>query len=240
MESKFRFAFPDKEQELGLELGGHILFHADTPDPENGDEVSAIKRKYTPITSLNQKGYVDFVVKIYRAGVHPKFPNGGRMSKYLDDLKVGDSLKMSGPVSKKVYKGNCNWTLSGEPYKMTHLGGVLGGSGITPFFQYIKAVVERKDPLKISIVYGNKTEKDILLKDELDELQRQYPENIKIHYILDKPEDPDNWDSDIGYITREMLEKHLPPPGPETLVIPIGPPPMNKLTRDLLHDYEFY
>lgn len=30
-----------------------------------------------------------------------------------------------------------------------------------------------------------------------------------------------------GFITREMIAQRLPPPGPDTLVLRCGPPPMN-------------
>ena len=34
------------------------------------------------------KSCVSFFVQVYFANVHPKFPNGGKMSQYLDSLKV--------------------------------------------------------------------------------------------------------------------------------------------------------
>jgi cytochrome-b5 reductase len=29
--------------------------------------------------------------------VHPKFPEGGKMSQHLDSLKIGDKIEMRGP-----------------------------------------------------------------------------------------------------------------------------------------------
>ena len=37
-------------------------------------------------------GFVDLVVKVYFKDVHPKFPDGGKMSQYLNDMKIGDSI----------------------------------------------------------------------------------------------------------------------------------------------------
>jgi len=63
----------------------------------------SLKRKYTPISSFNQKvkkdskipdlieflkGTFDLLVKIYRPNSHPDFPNGGRLTPYLESLKV--------------------------------------------------------------------------------------------------------------------------------------------------------
>lgn len=69
----FRFSFSDENMVLGLPIGKHVVFSA-TIDGE------LCERKYTPISQVTQKGYVDFVIKIYKAGVHPKFPEGGKMS----------------------------------------------------------------------------------------------------------------------------------------------------------------
>lgn len=38
-------------------------------------------------------------------GVHLKFPDGGKMSQYLDNLKIGDTIDFRGPSGLLVYKG---------------------------------------------------------------------------------------------------------------------------------------
>ena len=37
------------------------------------------------------------MIKVYKAGVHPKFPEGGKMSQHLDSLEIGDTVDMRGP-----------------------------------------------------------------------------------------------------------------------------------------------
>ena len=219
-----------------MDIGGHIFFHLDCPDPENG-EVSEVSRKYTPTSTLHHKGSVHFVIKIYRPGVHPKFPHGGRLTQKLETLEEGDYLKMSGPVSKKVYKGNGNFYIQKKHHVKKNIGMVSGGTGITPFFQLIQEVVRYKDSVHVSLLFGNKTENDILLKDELDELERQYPDHISIHYIIDKPDDPENWKHDTGYVTKELLDRYMPPPSDDSVILTCGPKPMNKLVRELLTEH---
>jgi len=55
----YRLEFPNPEWISGFFAGGHYVFHADI----DGKHYA---RKYTPITSVNQKGFADFPVKIYR------------------------------------------------------------------------------------------------------------------------------------------------------------------------------
>ncbi|KAJ7418357.1 NADH-cytochrome b5 reductase 3-like protein [Pitangus sulphuratus] len=95
---RFRFALPSMEHVLGLPLGQHIYLSARI-------DGALVVRPYTPVSSDDDKGFVDLVVKVYFRGVHPKFPDGGKMSQYLDSLKIGDTIDFRGPSGLLVYKG---------------------------------------------------------------------------------------------------------------------------------------
>ena len=100
----FRFSFPDPDWTFGLPIGGHVIFNAIIPTKEK-PEGDSVYRKYTPITEITNEGYVDFVIKIYRKNVHPRFPDGGLMTQYLETLNNGDIVKMEGPKGKLQYIG---------------------------------------------------------------------------------------------------------------------------------------
>jgi cytochrome-b5 reductase len=59
-----------KDHILGLPIGQHISLKFTDSD---GKEV---QRSYTPVSSNEDKGVVDFVVKVYRRDTHPRFPDG--------------------------------------------------------------------------------------------------------------------------------------------------------------------
>lgn len=42
---------------------------------------------------------------MYKAGVHPRFPDGGKMSQYLDSLEIGETVDVRGPDGKVSYVG---------------------------------------------------------------------------------------------------------------------------------------
>lgn len=46
--------------------------------------------------------------QVYLKGVHPKFPEGGKMSQYLDSLKTGDMVEFRGPSGLLTYAGKGN------------------------------------------------------------------------------------------------------------------------------------
>lgn len=93
---RFTFALPNgPDGKLGLPVGQHITlkFTEFLPDGTKKNH----QRSYTPTTGDDTPGTVTFVIKVYKAGVHPKFPDGGKMSQHLDSLKLGDTVDMRGP-----------------------------------------------------------------------------------------------------------------------------------------------
>ena len=75
----YRFGFPDEKMSFGLPIGKHVVFTA-TVKTKKEPEGEEIQRKYTPISPLTDRGFVDFLIKVYRPNIHPKFPEGGMMS----------------------------------------------------------------------------------------------------------------------------------------------------------------
>ena len=37
-------------------------------------------------------GYMDLVIKVYHANVHPKFPDGGKLTQYLESMSIGQTI----------------------------------------------------------------------------------------------------------------------------------------------------
>eukprot|EP00744_Colponema_vietnamica_P007999 GILI01011445.1.p1 GENE.GILI01011445.1~~GILI01011445.1.p1 ORF type:complete len:310 (+),score=72.72 GILI01011445.1:62-991(+) len=223
----FRFALPSEQHILGLPVGKHVLVSA--PLGENGAPVS---RAYTPVSSDDDVGHVDLLVKVYFKDVHPKFPQGGLLTQYLESLKIGDHIDFKGPLGRLNYQGRGNFEIkesSGIRHAhVTHVGMIAGGSGITPMYQVMNAIFKDKnDPTQISLIFGNQTEGDILLKPELDAASSAHADKFSLCYTLDRPSD--SWTGARGFVNADMIKAVLPPPGPTTIILLCGPPPMVKL-----------
>lgn len=123
---RFRFKFPQPHMKLGLPCGQHISFKF--IEEGTGKEVI---RSYTP--TEEGKGYVDFVLKIYFANVHPKFPEGGKMSQYMEKMQIGDKLLMKGPKGHLEYKGRGHFVIKkrnvDNHYHVKKIGMIAGGTG---------------------------------------------------------------------------------------------------------------
>lgn len=221
---KFTFALQSKKHVLGLPVGNHMYISANI-----GGKIES--RPYTPITSDDELGYFELVIKVYAKNVHPKFPWGGKMSQHLDMLAIGDTIDVRGPSGKVVYlgRGYIRVKFPGKPEqirKAKEIGLISGGTGITPMLQIIMAVVkDQADDTKVSLLFANQTEEDILLREELEKLAKEH-KNFNIWYTLDRP--GEGWAYSSGFINSDMIRSHLPAPGPDTQILMCGPPPMIK------------
>jgi len=64
-----------------------------------------------------------------------------------------------------------------------------------------------------------------VLRRELEELRDQSNGRFVIYYVLNKP--PTDWSYGTGFVTKEMIETHMPSKLPgEEKVLMCGPPPM--------------
>ncbi|CAK6442342.1 unnamed protein product [Pipistrellus nathusii] len=224
---RFRFALPTAQHTLGLPVGKHVYLSARI-------DGSLVIRPYTPVSSDEDQGYVDLVIKVYLKGVHPKFPEGGKMSQYLDSLEIGDVVEFRGPSGLLTYMGKGNFSVQPnkksppEPRVAKRLGMIAGGTGITPMLQLIRAILkDPTDPTQCSLLFANQTEKDIILREDLEELQAQYPSRFKLWFTLDHA--PAGWAYSRGFVTADMIREHLPPPADDVLLLLCGPPPMVQL-----------
>lgn len=62
----------------------------------------------------------------------------------------------------------------------------LGGTGITPMLQLIRHICkDSKDNTQMALLFANQTENDILLRDELEAVQKKFPKQFQLWYTVD-------------------------------------------------------
>ncbi|XP_018849615.2 nitrate reductase [NAD(P)H]-like [Juglans regia] len=214
----FRFGLPSDDQVLGLPVGKHIFLCATIDE-------KLCMRAYTPASTVDVVGYFDLVVKIYFKNVHPRFPNGGLMSQYLDSLPLGSVLDVKGPLGHIEYTGRGNFLVHGKHKSAKKLAMVAGGSGITPIYQVVQAILkDPEDETEMYVVYANRTEDDILLRKELDAWSEKY-DRLKVWYVVQESI-KEGWHYSVGFITESILREHIPEGTEDTLALACGPPPM--------------
>lgn len=201
---KFRFKLPEDDMVSGLEVASAIL----TKFKPEGDG-KPVLRPYTPTSDESTKGYIELIVK--------KYPEGP-MSSHLHSLVPGQRLDFKGPLPKYPWSEN----------KHEHIALVAGGTGVTPMYQLCRAIFNNpNDKTKVTLVFGNITEDDILLKKEFQELENTYPQRFRAFYLLDQP--PKDWAGGKGFINKELLKTVLPGPKDGNVkVFVCGPPGLYK------------
>ncbi|XP_076878265.1 NADH-cytochrome b5 reductase 2 [Brachyhypopomus gauderio] len=221
---RFRFSLPSSKHVLGLPIGQHVYLSAKVKG-------SLVVRAYTPVSSDEDQGFVDLVVKVYYKNTHPDYPDGGKMSQYLNDMKIGDTIDVRGPNGLLVYNGNGQFAIrpdkksNANVRRFKHVAMIAGGTGVTPMLQLIRSITaDPADTTKCSLIFANQTEQDILLRRELDEVRERHSDQLNLWYTLDKP--PQGWKYSTGYINAAMIKDHLPPPANDVLIVMCGPPPM--------------
>jgi len=205
---RLTFKLPSANQILGLPIGQHIAIRAEI----DGKPVS---RSYTPVSNNSDRGMLQLVIKMYS--------DGQLTGKYLGKLEVGDQVEFRGPKGQMRYRKGM----------AKDIGMIAGGTGITPMYQLIRAICEDdKDDTKVTLLYGNNTEQDILLRGELDAFTSAYPQKFKYENILSRP--GSTWSGKKGFISKDLVKEKLPPPSPDSKILLCGPPGLiNAMTKSL-------
>ena len=123
----------------------------------------------------------------------------GFLTQYIwDNWNVDTVLESSGPEGFFYY----------EPLRdLKQIVGISGGSGITPFRSMAKAIIEGIIDAKLIILYGSSEEDDIIYYDEFKELEKKYPDKLKVVNIL-SCEIISLEGCETGFITGEIIEKY--------------------------------
>ena len=145
---KVTLAFPDPSDTLGMTCAGMLMVEG-----EKRDGSGVIARPYTPVSRDNTVGRMELVVKDY--------PGVGNVSSDICAKKVGDTVRVKGCFTKIKIEAN----------KWKRVGLVAGGSGLTPCLQVVEELLSLpEDKTQIDLIFCNKDEGDIYLKDHLDAL----------------------------------------------------------------------
>ncbi len=163
-------------------------------------------RAYSMASAPHEK-YLAFTVKeeLYVSGV-TKYPP--LMSPFLTyRLKPGTRIEFTG---------------FGGPYVMPHdiesrtdhLVHICAGSGIVPNFSILKHALATGMKLRHTLIYGNKTWDDVIFRDALHALARQYSGQLEVHHAISREKDAARYGPNVrtGRVGPEMIRELIPDP----------------------------
>src|SRR4030042_758882 len=147
----------------------------------------------------------------------------GRVTAALHDMEVGDLIGVRGPY------GN---GFPIDEWRGKNLVFIGGGIGLAPLWSVVQTALLRKSEFgALSLIYGARTSKDIVFRDELADLKSQVP----VHLSIDVAEP--EWKEFVGFVPTNVLEKKPSPAN--AIAIPCGPPIMITFVIKNLKDLKF-
>lgn len=162
------------------------------------------KRPFT-FTSLPDNDHLEFTIKSY--------PDHDGVTKRIGEMEKGDRVVIDDPWGAIEDKGAGTF--------------IAGGAGITPFIAILRARVAREGSAEgTSLLFSNKTEKDIILRDEWEATP-----GLRCVFTVT---DQDDAAVETGEIDDAFLERHVTDWEGHFYVC--GPEPMVEAIAGLLKD----
>jgi len=140
----------------------------------------------------------------------------------VDQTRPGDEARVEGPFGRLSYVYD----------DVKRFVFIAGGVGITPIRSMLRCLADSGDVRPAVLIYGNKAERDILFREEFDNL----PGNVRVMHVLSKPDK--EWAGPTGYVTREIIEEHAGDGLSEADVYLCGPPPMMNMAVKTLRELD--
>ncbi|MBE0409474.1 MAG: ferric reductase-like transmembrane domain-containing protein [Anaerolineales bacterium] len=99
---------------------------------------------------------------------------------------------------------------------------LAGGIGIGPIMSMLRTAKDRRDKRPLVLIYGSKNLDELTFHEEIDRLKGDL--NLRVVYVLEDP--PEGWEGETGYVTPELLARHLPENRLDLEYFICGPEPM--------------
>lgn len=143
----------------------------------------------------------------------------GRFTKTAKELKAGETIFVDGPFGNFIPKEN-------KP-----LVFIAGGVGITPFMSIIRDHIQKDISQPITLIYGSRTQNDIIFKNELDEIKKDWFKKV---YMLQDIQGM-TIEAEQGFINSDIINKYVTDVN-NSLYYICGPEGMKNAVKKTLND----
>ncbi|NNL88087.1 MAG: phenylacetate-CoA oxygenase/reductase subunit PaaK [Marinicaulis sp.] len=158
---------PEAKDDFEFIQGQYLTFRREI----NGEE---LRRSYSICSAVSEDNL--------RVGIK-KVDDGWFSTWANEDMKIGDIVDAMAPMG--------NFYGSIEPDRKKKYLGFAGGSGITPFMSIIKTVLAREPHSTFTLAYGNRSARDVMFREELEDLKNTNMGRLNIVHILETEADID-------------------------------------------------
>jgi predicted ferric reductase len=136
----------------------------------------------------------------------------GDLSSRVHELEPGTTVYVDGP----------HGVFSMDQDEGPGFGFIAGGVGITGPLSMLRTMADREDVRPAVLVYANGEWDGVAFRDELERLKGRL--NLEVVHVLTRP--PADWTGESGYVSAELLARHLPAGYRRFQYFICGPDPM--------------
>ncbi|MBX3145787.1 MAG: ferric reductase-like transmembrane domain-containing protein [Gemmatimonadales bacterium] len=144
----------------------------------------------------------------------------GDFSRTIKSVLPGEIGYVDGPYGA--------FTIDRHP--ATYYVFIAGGIGIAPIMSMLRGLADRAYPHPVLLLYAYSRWDRMTFRESLDELTTRL--SLTVVPVLDEP--PEGWSGEHGWITREILERHLPRDRGQPHYFICGPEAMTQAMERLL------
>jgi len=117
------------------------------------------------------------LAELPRYAITVKRVRDGLVSNYLNDsVRKGDTLSVLGPSGSFVLQNPAP----------SRVWLFAGGSGITPVYSILRALLAQPDGPSATLVYANRSVDSVIFRGAIDELVAQHPERFSLVSVLEE------------------------------------------------------
>lgn len=157
------FYFEPRQNSLDFVPGQHVILRFSDLESDPRGKM----RHFSISTSPLERNYIGITTTIK--------PDGSPFKRRLDNVKVGESVDILGPIGK--------FTFESKFWKDRIIVLIAGGIGITPFRSMIKYALSNDGNFRIRLLYSSKQESGFVFRDELDRLASD-DKRLRIFYTV--------------------------------------------------------
>lgn len=184
---KVKVLFFECDKDFNYQAGQFVNLKFEDPFGEQG----LIQRAYS-IASVSNGKVFELCVEIIE---------GGRGSTYINNLQVGNEVKMKAPFGFCCIKED----------NKNDLVMVGTGTGIAPIKAILEELAAKNDERRIDVFFGVRHETDLFYMEELSDLEANLT-NMNLHVTLSQPQS-EEWSGLSGRVTTHLEEfdfGHMP------------------------------
>jgi ring-1,2-phenylacetyl-CoA epoxidase subunit PaaE len=153
---------PELKDEYHFHPGQHLTLRSECDGQE-------IRRSYSICTGLDDPDLRVAVKKV----------EGGLFSTLCNErIRPGDTIEVMTPQGR--------FGVMPEPGAARNYLAIAAGSGITPVLSLLRSLLNREPHSRFMLIYGNRTAKDIMFKEALEDLKDRFLGRLVVHHVLSR------------------------------------------------------